>query len=153
MAMEIIGKDFSSASVRNYIQSRKKQAEAELRAYEAAQREQRQKLHKEFMEREVQPEALQRVAALVEKAVDRGDKHVLLFQFPSEWLSDSGRSITSQDPNWHRKLDGFAERAYAFYERELAPRGFRLRAQIVDWPGGMPGDVGFFLSWPTQEEI
>jgi hypothetical protein len=153
MGMEIIGKDFSSASVRSYIQSKRKQADDERRAYEAAQREQREKLHKEFSEREVQPEALQRVATLVEKAVDCGEKHVLLFQFPSDWLSDGGRSITSQDPNWPAKLDGFAQRAYAFYERELAPRGFRLRAQIVDWPGGMPGDVGFYLSWPMQEEV
>jgi hypothetical protein len=22
-----------------------------------------------------------------------------------------------------------------------------LKAMIVDWPAGMPGDIGFFLSW------
>jgi hypothetical protein len=36
--------------------------------------------------------------------------------------------------------------------RELAPRGFQLKAQILDWPGGIPGDVGWFLAWKYPEE-
>jgi hypothetical protein len=153
MGMETIGKDFSAASVRSFLQSKKRQAEEEERAYEAAAKAQREKLREQFMEREVQPEAMQRVVTLVQKAVERGEKQALIFQFPSDWLPDSGRGITSQDPNWHAKLDGFAQRAYAYFERELAPRGFQLRAQIMDWPGGMPGDVGFFLAWKSQEDM
>ena len=153
MGMENLAKDFSAASVRNYIKSKKQQTEEEQHAYEAAAKAQREKLHELFMEREVKPEAMQRVAAVVQKAVERGEKQALIFQFPSDWLPDSGRGITSQDPNWHAKLDGFAQRAYAYFERELAPRGFQLRAQIMDWPGGMPGDVGFFLAWKSQEDM
>jgi hydroxylamine reductase (hybrid-cluster protein) len=151
--METIGKDFSAASVRNFLRAKKQEAENEQRAYEAAAKAQREKLHEQFMEREVKPEALQNVAALVQKAIDRGEKQALLFQFPSDWLPDSGRAITSQDPLWHEKLDGFAKKAYIYFARELAPRGFQLRAQIVDWPGGMPGDVGFFLTWKSPEDV
>ena len=42
---------------------------------------------------------------------------------------------------------GFAKRAYEFWRKELEPQGYKLRAQIMDFPGGMPGDVGMFLRW------
>jgi hypothetical protein len=29
----------------------------------------------------------------------------------------------------------------------LKPAGYRLTARIVEWPHGLPGDVGFFLAW------
>ena len=48
---------------------------------------------------------------------------------------------------------GFAKRAYDYFKRELEPRGFQMRAEILNWPGGMPGDVGFFLQWKRPEEI
>jgi hypothetical protein len=82
-----------------------------------------------------------------------GDKQVLVLRFPSDWLPDQGRAITSHDKNWPEKLDGFAKRAYDYFKRELEPRGFQIRAEILDWPGGMPGDVGFFLQWKRPEEI
>jgi hypothetical protein len=30
---------------------------------------------------------------------------------------------------------------------QLEPKGYKLRAQIMDFPGGMQGDVGIFLRW------
>jgi hypothetical protein len=82
-----------------------------------------------------------------------GDKQALVVRFPSDWLPDQGRAITNHDRNWPEKLDGFAKRAYDYFKRELEPRGFQIRAEILDWPGGMPGDVGFFLQWKRPEEI
>jgi hypothetical protein len=29
----------------------------------------------------------------------------------------------------------------------MQPRGYRIKFQIADWPGGMPGDIGITLSW------
>jgi len=26
----------------------------------------------------------------------------------------------------------------------------RVKAMVIDFPGGMPGDVGFFLSWAAE---
>ena len=43
---------------------------------------------------------------------------------------------------------GSLRRAYDYYVKELTPRGFQLQVEIVDWPGGMPGDVGIFIGWP-----
>lgn len=151
--MSMSSSGFSAESVRSFITSKKQKQDQEQRELEEATKAQRKTLHDAFLEREIRPEALDRVASIVQKAVERGDKQALLFQFPSEWLPDKGRAVTNRDPQWHAKLDGFAKRAYDFYVRELEPRGFQLQAQILDWPGGMPGDVGFVLTWKRPEEL
>jgi hypothetical protein len=144
--------NFSAESVRAMVQARKEAELAEQRAHEAAQKAERDKLKASFEERDIQPEALDRIAALVARQVERGEKRALVLQFPSDWLPDQGRGVTNRDPDWHLKLEGFPARAHAFFEKELAPRGFQLKAEILDWPNGMPGDVGFFLTWKSPEE-
>ena len=151
--MSSFGKDFSADAVREFIDARKAAELAEKRAYEEAQKAEREKLKASFHEREVQPEALERIAALVRKQIERGEKQALVLQFPSDWLPDQGRGVTNRDPDWHLKLEGFPKRAHDFFEKELAPRGFQIKAEILDWPGGMPGDVGFFLTWKRPEEL
>jgi hypothetical protein len=36
---------------------------------------------------------------------------------------------------------------YDFWDRQLRPLGYKIRFQVVDWPGGMPGDIGITLKW------
>jgi hypothetical protein len=151
--MSVTGDGFSADSVRSYINDKRRKQREEQQAAEAAHRAELEKLRAAFMEREVHPEALERVATAVRRAVDRGEKRALVLQFPSAWLPDKGRAITNQDPDWGDKLDGFALRARDFFERELAPRGFQIKAEILDWPGGMPGDVGIFLTWKQPDEM
>ena len=151
--MGMFGKEFSAGAVRDFIDARKAAERAEHQAYVDAQKAEREKLKASFQEREVQAEALERIAALVHKQVERGEKQALVLQFPSEWLPDQGRGVTNRDPDWHLKLEGFPKRAHDFFEKELAPRGFQIKAEILDWPGGMPGDVGFFLTWKRPEEL
>jgi hypothetical protein len=31
--------------------------------------------------------------------------------------------------------------------KELRPLGYKLHAEIISFPGGMPGEVGMFLKW------
>ena len=150
--MSIFGKDFSADSVRGFITARADADAAEKRAFEANQKAERDKLKASFEQREVQPEALERIAALIARQVERGEKQALVLQFPSEWLPDQGRAVTNRDPNWHANLQGFPKRAHDFFQKELAPRGFQLKVEILDWPNGMPGDVGFFLTWKRPEE-
>jgi hypothetical protein len=80
-------------------------------------------------------------------AAERGEREVLAIRFPSEYCTDGGRAINSFEPDWPKTLTGFAKRAYEFWQKELEPHGYKLRAQIMDFPGGMPGDVGLFLRW------
>jgi hypothetical protein len=150
--MSFTGSSLSADAVRAFLRSRKEEEAAKQRAHEAAHKAELDELHRAFLERDVQPEALDRVAAVVRKAVDGGDKQALVLRFPSDWLPDQGRAITNHDKNWPASLDGFAKRAYGFFKKELEPRGFQVRAEIVDWPGGLPGDVGFYLTWKHPEE-
>jgi hypothetical protein len=151
--MNITGSTLSADAVRAYLHSKKAEEEAKQRAFEASTKIELDKLHESFDGREVQPEALDRIATLVRKTIDMGDKQALVLRFPSDWLPDQGRAITNHDKDWHTKLDGFPKRAYDFFKRELEPRGFQIRAEILNWPGGMPGEVGFFLQWKAAEEI
>jgi len=100
-----------------------------------------------FMSRDIHPDVFDRVSRLVKGAAERGQREVMVFQFPSAYCTDRGRAINNFEPEWPQTLTGFAKKAYEFYEKELEPAGYKLRAEIVDYPGGMPGDVGIFLRW------
>src|SRR5581483_7291192 len=116
-------------------------------AAEMKRAEEEKKLMDTFMAREVQPQAMERVMSLVQKAAERGETQVQLFQFPSRLCNDSGRAINNADPNWPASLEGFPARAFDFFEKNLRPHGYRLRAEILNYPGGVPGDVGVSLAW------
>jgi hypothetical protein len=90
---------------------------------------------------------LPRVMAVVRRAAEQGKTEVLLFQFPAEYCADRGRAINNGETDWPTSLDGFAKRAYQAYEQTFRPHGYRLQARVLDYPKGMPGNIGFFLSW------
>ena len=92
-------------------------------------------------------EALKRVAVIVERAVSNGLTEVQVFRFPNALCSDHGRAINQQEPGWEATLTGLPKEMYDFWDRELRPRGYKLKVQIVDFPDGMPGDVGITLKW------
>ena len=100
-----------------------------------------------FMSRDVHPEAKARVNAAVRRAAQQGNRHVMAVKFPATYCNDQGRRINNLEPDWPDSLEGFAKKAYEFYVAELKPLGFKLTAQILDYPGGMPGTVGLSLSW------
>jgi hypothetical protein len=50
-------------------------------------------------------------------------------------------------PDWPDSLEGFARRAYDFYMKELRPLGYKLHAEVIAFPGGVPGEIGLFLKW------
>ena len=52
-----------------------------------------------------------------------------------------------QEPGWESPLTGVPKELHQTWAKYFQPRGYRLRVQIVDFPGGMPGDVGMTLSW------
>lgn len=104
-------------------------------------------LYKAFMEREIHPDVKHRVSDAVRRAAERGERQVLVIQFSSEWCSDRGRAINNNEPDWPKTLTGFAKRALEYFEKELRPLGYKAHAQILNYPGGMPGDVGLFLAW------
>src|SRR5262245_55728127 len=100
-----------------------------------------------FMSRDIHPEAKARVNAAVRRAAEQGNRHLMAVRFPASYCNDHGRRINNLEPDWPDSLEGFAKKAYDYYIAELKPLGFKLTAQILDYPGGMPGTVGLTLSW------
>jgi uncharacterized protein YpuA (DUF1002 family) len=92
-------------------------------------------------------EALSRVAAIVERAVKNGLTEVQVYRFPNSMCTDRGRAINQQEAGWEKTLTGIPKEIYDFWHRHLRDRGYKLKAQIVEFPDGVPGDVGIILKW------
>lgn len=142
---------FSAPEIRAWMQRQREARLEEERREQERQRGEREALRRAFQDRDIPPDALERLMLMVRRAAADGEGEVMVLHFPSAWMKDSGRSVTSGQDDWALHLDGFAAKAYAFYRRELEPRGFDLRVAILDYTDGMPGDVGIFLSWKDSE--
>jgi hypothetical protein len=92
-------------------------------------------------------ERLKRAAAIINRAVNNGLTETEVGRFPNSLFTDHGRAINQQEAGWEKTLTGLPKELYEFWKQYLQPKGYRLKLQIVDWPGGMPGDVGITLSW------
>jgi hypothetical protein len=92
-------------------------------------------------------ERLKRAAAIINRAVRNGLTEVQVGRFPNALCTDSGRAINQAEPGWETTLTGLPKELYQFWKQYLQPRGYRIKFQIIDWPNGMPGDVGITLSW------
>ena len=123
--------------------ARAKQQMARLKADE----DERDGLREMFMSKEIHPQVMERVNAAVRRAAEQGNRQLLAVTFPASYCNDGGRRINNLESDWPVSLEGFAKRAYEFYMANLKPLGFKLTAQILDYPGGMPGNVGLYLSW------
>jgi hypothetical protein len=92
-------------------------------------------------------ERMKRAAAIIERAASNGLTEVVIAKFPNALFTDHGRAINQQEPGWESTLTGLPKELYEFWERQLRPRGYKLKFQIAEWPGGMPGDIGMTLKW------
>ncbi len=81
------------------------------------------------------------------EAAERGEKQILLLRFPNELCSDGGRAINAPLPDWPETLRGEAAEIYRRWEHDLKPQGFHIAARVLEFPRGLPGDIGLFLSW------
>jgi hypothetical protein len=117
------------------------------RALKKQRERQDSELREAFMTRKVAPEAVERINNAVRIAAQNGQHHLQVITFPSNYCNDGGRRINIADPEWPATLTGFAKDAYDFYNHELRPLGYKLRAEIISFPGGMPGEVALSLAW------
>jgi hypothetical protein len=92
-------------------------------------------------------EAISRAIRIIERAAGNGLTEVQVHRFPNLLCTDRGRAINQQEPGWEKTLTGVPKEIYQLWEKYFRPRGYKLRVQIVDFPGGVPGDVGMTLSW------
>jgi hypothetical protein len=92
-------------------------------------------------------EVMEKAAIIVNRAVENGMTSVQVFRFPNHICTDNGRAINQVEDGWEQTLTGVPKEIFEFWKRQLKPRGYHIRYEIIDYPGGMPGDVGIFLSW------
>jgi hypothetical protein len=60
----------------------------------------------------------------------------------------AGELSTNSLPDWEQTLEGRPKLGHESPWRDhLRPLGFGLRAEVLEYPGGIPGDVGFILTW------
>ena len=69
-----------------------------------------------------------------------------VFRFPHTICTDNGRAINQAEPGWENTLTG-VPRDLRILEAPAQPRGYHIRYEIIDYPGGILGDVGITLSW------
>jgi hypothetical protein len=92
-------------------------------------------------------EAIRRAIAIIERAMKNRRTESEVFRFPNQLCTDKGRAINQQEPGWEKTLTGEPKEMLQFWDKYLRPRGYKLKLQIVDFPDGLPGDIGMTLSW------
>src|SRR5262245_25094156 len=92
-------------------------------------------------------ERLVHALAIIKRAANNGLTEVEVARFPPELLTDHGRAINRCESGWEKTLTGYPKELYEFWEKYLKPRGYKTAFEIVDWPGGLPGEIGIKLRW------
>ncbi len=92
-------------------------------------------------------EAIKRGMRIIERAMKNRLTEVQVHRFPNQLCTDRGRAINQQEPGWEKTLTGVPREIYELWHKYFRPRGYKLKVQIIDFPGGMPGDIGMTLSW------
>jgi hypothetical protein len=94
-------------------------------------------------------EKIKLASTVIRRAVNNGLTEVQVYRFPNVLCTDKGRAINQQEPGWEKTLTGIPKEIFQLWTDYLKPRGYRIRYQIIDFPGGVPGDIGITLSWGT----
>ena len=128
-------------------------AEAEEASKQARQIAEAEAEKKALLERLSKPsgvsdeEAIQRAVKIIERAVANGKTEVQVHRFPNQLCTDKGRAINQQESGWENTLTGVPKEIYQLWAKYFRPRGYKLKVEIIDFPGGMPGDVAMTLKW------
>ena len=128
-------------------------AEAEEASKQARQLAEAEAEKKSLLEQLTKPsglsdeEAIRRAIKIIERAVSNGLTEVQVHRFPNQLCTDRGRAINQQEAGWENTLTGRPKEIYEFWAKYFRPRGYKLKVEIVDFPGGVPGDVAMTLKW------
>jgi hypothetical protein len=92
-------------------------------------------------------EKIKLASSVIQRAVRNGLTEVQVYRFPNSLCTDNGRAINQQEPGWEKTLTGIAQEIFQLWFDYLKPRGYRIRYQIVDFSGGVPGDISIVIAW------
>jgi hypothetical protein len=105
----------------------------------------------------------------IKRAFERGETELMFASFPSSFCTDGGRAVinagappinkptkeeaarlAAEDPDWVATMPGGVHLVYDFWKANLKPGGFGFGARVINYPGGVPGDIGLFFTWPKN---
>lgn len=90
---------------------------------------------------------VQLASSVIQRAVRNGLSEVQVYRFPNSLCTDHGRAINQQEAGWEKTLTGIPREIFQLWSDYLQPRGYRIRYQVIDFPGGMPGDISIVIAW------
>ncbi|MGH9811142.1 MAG: hypothetical protein ACRD9W_28525 [Terriglobia bacterium] len=92
-------------------------------------------------------EKVKLASTVIQRAVRNGLTEVQVYRFPNSLCTDRGRAINQQERGWEKTLTGIPQEIFQLWSDYLKPRGYRIKYQIVDFPGGVPGDISISITW------
>ena len=92
-------------------------------------------------------EKVELASTVIQRAVRNGLTEVQVYRFPNSLCTDNGRAINQHEPGWEKTLTGIAQEIFQLWSDYLKPRGYRIGYQVIDFPDGMPGDIGITIAW------
>lgn len=92
-------------------------------------------------------EKIKRASTVIQRAVRNGLHEVQVYRFPNVLCTDRGRAINQMEDGWEKTLTGIPQEVFQLWKDYLQPRGYKIAYQIIDFSGGVPGDVAITLSW------
>jgi hypothetical protein len=92
-------------------------------------------------------EKIQLASTVIQRAVRNGLTEVMVYRFPNTLCSDRGRAINQMEAGWEKTLTGIPKEIFQLWTDYLKPRGYRIQYQILEFPGGVPGDIGVTIAW------
>ena len=92
-------------------------------------------------------EKVRLASTVIQRAVRNGLTEVQVYRFPNTLCTDKGRAINQQEPGWENTLTGIPKEIFQLWTDYLKPRDYRISYQIIDFPGGLPGDIAITIAW------
>ena len=92
-------------------------------------------------------EKVKLASTVIQRAVRNGLSEVQVYRFPNSLCTDHGRAVNQMEKGFEKTLTGIPKEIYQLWSDYLQPRGYRIRYQIIDFPGGVPGDIAITISW------
>ena len=92
-------------------------------------------------------EKIKLASTVIQRAVRNGMSEVQVYRFPNSLCTDKGRAINQQEPGWENTLTGIPKEIFQLWADYLKPRGYGISYQIINFPGGLPGDIAITIAW------
>ena len=92
-------------------------------------------------------EKVQLASTIIQRAVRNGLTEVQVYRFPNSLCTDKGRAINQQERGWENTLTGIPKEIFQLWTDYLKPREYRISYQVIEYPGGVPGDIAITIAW------